>query len=727
MVSAVLAAHMFGLIPDQAAAVAEQRLRLAQVVAAQCSAAADRNDAEGIRTILAVLLVNNEDVRSAGIRAPDGKLVTQSGPHQELWRSDQRSGPQELEVPIFQNNEKWATVELRFADPAAVDTWMSPLARVTVFVAASGFLGAMFFLRKALRHLDPSSVIPDRVRTMLDALAEGVVIVDNNEQVVIANEAFCRIAATSLEKIQGRRLSQLKWLAQSAKDEEGRNWLESLRAGETLRRLTIRVAAPGSAQRTLVLNAVPVLGTDGTRRGLLATFDDVTSVESTNTQLRDAMELLARSRDEITRKNHELEILASRDPLTACLNRRSFLRSFEEAWAQATAAHLPLACLMLDIDHFKLVNDRYGHSAGDQVLKAMGSLLKNKARPGDLVCRYGGEEFCVLLPGTSFEQAHQIAESLRAAILEADWPVTATRASIGVSGIEAGAQSLHQLLDQADRALYAAKRTGRNRVVPWGDAAIDMAGTGQMWEIEAGHPLTRAQQAAETLLEALRRRDPETAEHSKRVARAAQLMAEGMMDPEEVELVRLGGLLHDMGKLSIPDSILRKPGPLTNEEWQVMRTHEAVGAEVVDHAIGDVRLTEMIRYHHAWFGGTPHDPGMPVGQKIPRACRILLIADAYDALVSDRVYRKGRSHEEACAELRRCAGTQFDPELVERFIQCTSPRPAGVLQSLLQGEHEETVRAVEGLAAQAGELNRLIDKTLTETPEEAVKPPTQAS
>ncbi|HEY7258987.1 MAG TPA: diguanylate cyclase, partial [Gaiellales bacterium] len=367
-----------------------------------------------------------------------------------------------------------------------------------------------------------------------------------------------------------------------------------------------------------------------------------------------------RLEDELKRSMAEAELRASTDELTATFNRRRFAEIATESIASAGDR---CALLLLDADHFKQINDAYGHAAGDAVLVGLARRLTAGLGPGDCLARWGGEEFAVLLRDVeSGSDLVERAERLRRAvdavpIVHGDLRVELT-ISVGCALASSGAQTLDALLETADRCLYAAKNEGRNRV-----SAVPAAGaaSGSQAESEA-LGLARALSFASSIREGV----PE--EHAEQVATLAARIAEHLELPQRaVERCRLGGWVHDVGKLAISEQILMKPGPLDEVEWARMRTHPVVGAAVVGRVATLRQAAPGVRHHHERYagGGYPDDLA---GTAIPIEARIIAAADAYAAMTATRPYSAAKTPAEAAAELRRSAGTHFDPAVVESLL-----------------------------------------------------------
>ncbi|MBT8143285.1 MAG: diguanylate cyclase, partial [Gammaproteobacteria bacterium] len=316
--------------------------------------------------------------------------------------------------------------------------------------------------------------IPQRVQAAFDVLAEGVLILDEEVRIVLANESFAQKVGVKTDELIGRDPSEFKWTRWPAEEAgEPLPWIDIPTYGTKGAGVLLETAS--KHQLTMMVNAAPIFDNDGKRKGSLTTFDDVTMLESKNSELKMTLEELRQSQEEISRQNRELKVLATRDPLTECLNRRAFYERFRKHFRVAIDTSQPLSCLMVDIDHFKTINDRFGHAAGDKVIRNVGDILRENVRPDDLVARYGGEEFAVVLPGLDIEAAAQVGERIRTIIgAEAGCDLTGERqitASLGVSSTVSQAKTADELLDFADKALYVAKECGRNRLIRWADAA----------------------------------------------------------------------------------------------------------------------------------------------------------------------------------------------------------------------------------------------------------------
>ena len=467
-------ANLIGFVPDDSDSALELRKILSESLALQFTAAAEKNEFQTIQNTLRAVVERNEDIRSAAIRTKSGKLIALAGEHLAHWKEpvDGKSTPTHVYVPVYRKNENWATVEIRFA-PLWTDNLASGFANSFVgllaFIGLGGFVCNFFVLRRSLRELDPSAVIPERVQKAFDVLQEGVMILDEKEHIVMANVFFSSLFGKSPAAMIGLKGSELGWLdCKNMQHVHELPWFKVLKDGREHKGASLRLLNSQGRKIKLAVNASMVTDNAGKCRGTLVTFDDITQLEEKNFELSDAVEKLQLANEESQAKSQELEILANCDPLTLCLNRRSLALKFDALFARAKTDGSEISCLMTDIDFFKSVNDRYGHATGDQVIKAVADVLKTCTRDTDLVGRYGGEEFCVVLPNLNLEKAAQIGERIRQAVEKKSCSGVQITVSLGVASLESGTAKPDELIDQADKALYAAKKSGRNRVITWG-------------------------------------------------------------------------------------------------------------------------------------------------------------------------------------------------------------------------------------------------------------------
>lgn len=390
----------------------------------------------------------------------------------------------------------------------------------------------------------------------------------------------------------------------------------------------------------------------------LKEFDDETvrlkaEIEAQNVALSDA--------------NARLERLATTDPLTALLNHRALVDELdrEVARAQTTGRHFTV--LFIDLDHFKALNDTFGHQAGDDTLVELAKVVRATLSPTSVAGRWGGEEFLAILPETSSDGGMRASEALRTAI--AEHPFVSGEAgrvtsSIGLAVYPDDSKSSNGLVAAADAAMYAAKRLGRNQVRSASDPAVGaLERVDTRSDLHEDATLAGTVEAMAVLVSA---RDRYTGEHCQAVVSLATGMAVRLgMSEKEIRLVEMAARLQDIGKIAVPDSVLVKEGaPLTDEEWKILRRHPEIGADVVGRVPALRPLSPIIRAHHERWDGRGY-PDRLIGGEIPLGARIVAVADAYRALTADRPYQQRHSAEDSLQELRRCAATQFDAEVVE--------------------------------------------------------------
>ena len=451
--------------------------------------------------------------------------------------------------------------------------------------------------------------------------------------------------------------------------------------------------------------------------------------------------------------NAQLSEASFKDEVTHLYNRRFFAIRLEEEIARYRRFNHPVSLVLLDLDGFKSINDQFGHGAGDETLRAVAELLLTHSRGINIICRYGGDEFAILLVETPKDGAQIYADRIRHVLAQHDFPHgSLLSASLGIASLPEDVEATaDDLIRAADEALYASKRAGKNRVSThrpvssiseapvllhaisggsdapsWSEPAVGvealvgtrpaeadergvlvlngavdvrlaldglsdpaydlilrpaaseaMSGmTGDNWRaseirlLPSGlPPLTRGERATITALhDLIAARDAGTGAHSERVRLYALAVAHAHgMNEAETRDIEHGVILHDIGKIGIPDSILLKPGPLTPDEWKVMRTHPEVGRRLVEHIPFLAGAVPIVYHHHERWDGNGYPEGLR-GEHIPLGARIFAVADALDAMTFDRPYSRAVSRETARAEIDRCAGTHFDPAVVATFL-----------------------------------------------------------
>ena len=379
---------------------------------------------------------------------------------------------------------------------------------------------------------------------------------------------------------------------------------------------------------------------------------------------------------------------ATIDRLTGVVNRQALLAALFAEVERASRYERPLCIAFVDIDHFKAVNDSYGHASGDIVLRGVAQTIAENLRASDLIGRYGGEEFMLILTETDVEEGAALSEKLRKLVERLQFSVEGNSAlsvtiSIGIVGGSGQKLRMDNLVRDADAAMYSAKSLGRNQTYifeePDEDARVPRAPISDAGRLRAMEIGLRARQAATDMLTSYIAPLPHyRGQPSALIAGIVVEMARQLQLPEvEVDRIRIAALLHDVGKVAVPQEILDKPAPLSSAEWRSVVQHPRIGQVILEHAAALRDAVPIILHHHERFGGHGYPYGLRANE-IPLGARIVAIADAYDAMTHDRPYKRAMSHDAAIAELRQHAGTQFDPQLVELFCDLYSnriPRP----------------------------------------------------
>ena len=390
---------------------------------------------------------------------------------------------------------------------------------------------------------------------------------------------------------------------------------------------------------------------------------------------RDDVDLVVRLANEAAVAIENAQIYASAkakadaDELTGLHNHRYFKERLNEEIDRCSRSGEVFSLLLMDLDFFKTYNDIYGHIFGDEILRGVGRLLKVSTRQNDIAARYGGDEFAVILPQTSLDDAKMVAERVRRQLeVTMNWKGIHVTCSIGIACCLTDGVVCEQVIQAADSALYHAKRAGGNRVCLARDLQVFQSERPEI-TVKPDDKLAIAT-VAYALAATVDARDPYTYSHSTKVSKYASDIAQAIgYSAQGIERIRTAGLLHDIGKLNLPDKLLLKCDPLTDEDWDMIRQHPRLGVDILKYIVGLQGSWDAVLFHHERYDGDGYPRGLS-GKDIPLDARMISIADAYDAMMSERHHRATkRTEEEAMMELERCAGTQFDPAIVKIFIE----------------------------------------------------------
>jgi len=473
----LIADLVFHVFRDDVDFARQVRKRTSENLAVQMTSLIQKNEIDLLQRTIEEVTRRANDVDSLGVRKNDGEMVAQSAEHGKRWKppTGDQSTLTHVKVPVYAGQEQWGQIEISYrpAVPQTLLGWVQhPTVLGMLLMSLGGFILYYWFMRRVLEHLDPTKAIPDRVRKALDTLAEGVMVLDMKGRIVLANRAFRDLSGDDEHKLLAREASVVPWLrAALPEDREQHPWARAMTEGVPITGELIEIPHEAGTLRKATISAAPILDGQGNLRGCLVSFNDVTALDRANSELRAAMDELQKSRGQLEAANEELQKLASIDPLTGVMNRRAFFAKAEEMFPQAVAAGEAMCVILTDIDKFKNFNDTYGHATGDLVLQLFARTLKAALRPNDILCRFGGEEFCILLPETRAAQAKVIAERIRFRVEAQCGPGVRTipglkvTSSFGIAALEFGAGSLKDLIEHADQALYKAKDLGRNRVI----------------------------------------------------------------------------------------------------------------------------------------------------------------------------------------------------------------------------------------------------------------------
>ena len=674
----MMAGNLVNLLTPDLQKIQVERSEAGQKVAMNCSKHMAGSDQIKLQRACRESLLTINQLQSLRILRHDGLVMYSSPDHHQYWNlsPEAPSDLNQVRIPLLKGDSVYAEIELAFEPVNSF--WSSSFVRWAMILGFGFSINAgsfAFFLSRSLGVLDPKNAVPKRVRNTLDTIVGGVVILDDKGKILLANDSFARWLNLSVDGVAEKELSSLSW----NREEEGA-WPWELAIQQKAPKTGIKLNLSAcDKEYTFMVNATPVFDGNEMLTGALVSFEDISLMEEQRRHLLDVLRDLEASREQIRRQNEVLHELATRDGLTGALNRRALFEKVEAIWEKRNEGDRGLITIMMDVDHFKKLNDQHGHTAGDAVLKDVVKVVSKIVEGRAILSRYGGEEFCVIMQKATIDEGEALAEEIRAGIqtcLAEPYKVTA---SLGVSSSIFNAPNIGAQIEQADQGLYAAKRGGRNTFRTWSqqleaDAieedkskAAKLAAT----DIE-DHPISY--HAVVSLNAALSKRFPKVAAHANRVAEIAVELARGQLKVDQLYTLEIAATLHDIGYLGMPqcEGELLQDHAIIDHEANLHRN--MVTQELLDAAFNSDELREIIKFQTIPYSMRSQYPsGIPIG------ARVIAIASTYDALTSV-LSDQPLSHDDAIEYMRSRAGDLFDPELVENLaVTPTGWRPINAM------------------------------------------------
>ena len=571
-------------------------------------------------------------------------------------------------VEIKSNQIVLGRVAVYFDNSSVSRGYFSRSWTVIGFLSGAVSLACWLLFSYAFHYFSPSEEIPRRVISALDSLTEGIVLLKPSGVISHCNDAFCELISddpgdelVSVSDMVGKDLHDYEWRVADSKADQSFAWQQCLNFRKAVVGQTV-VLKTGLRTSQFSVNASPILSNKGTCQGTLISFGNVTETESQRAALEKTLET-------VEEQNHQLSFFASYDTLTKCLNRRKFFEAFDRSWEESKIEELTL--LMLDVDSFKSINDTHGHTFGDKVLVQVANQIRGVVDELGTVYRYGGEEFVVLLSDLALERAEDVAHKIRKTIGESPVDGEVVTISIGLSNRQFKAMDQQHLLDQADQALYAAKHAGRNRVVRFDQCPTEEEMTREL-SVEVMEKIRSEVEysAVIGLLSSLSFRCEDTANHSVRVANLAVKIGRDFVSSKDLYRLEIAALLHDVGKIGVPDAVLYKSGALDEREREIMNRYDEIGLQIVSNTIDSSKILDILRCRHFGYEPSHARPNQELFREgIPIMSRILYVCDVFDTMVSDSAFKERLLIPEALVELLRCCPGQFDEEIVRCLVK----------------------------------------------------------